>query len=85
MDRIFFGFVYGANQKVPFEESDVVDDPVRLHRASEESIEFPASGFRFLPFMDRSSGLLRMKKQIKDIIVPECPYGKGESHVERDQ
>lgn len=50
--------VYGSNKKVPFEETDVVDNPVSLYAASKKSNELmantyshlygiPASGLRF--------------------------------------
>ncbi|MEJ6951759.1 SDR family NAD(P)-dependent oxidoreductase [Natronospora cellulosivora (SeqCode)] len=50
--------VYGANKKVPFEESDFVDNPVSLYAASKKSNELmahtyshlyniPATGLRF--------------------------------------
>src|SRR5699024_936916 len=50
--------VYGSNKKVPFEESDIVDNPVSLYAASKKSNELmantyshlydiPASGLRF--------------------------------------
>ncbi len=50
--------VYGANQKVPFEESDFVDNPVSLYAATKKSNELmahtyshlykiPATGLRF--------------------------------------
>lgn len=50
--------VYGANKKVPFEETDMVDDPVSLYAASKKSNELmartyshlyniPATGLRF--------------------------------------
>ena len=55
--------VYGANTKVPFEESDFVDNPVSLYAATKKSNELmaytyshlyniPASGLRFLQCMD---------------------------------
>jgi UDP-glucuronate 4-epimerase len=50
--------VYGANQKVPFEETDMVDNPVSLYAATKKSNELmahtyshlykiPATGLRF--------------------------------------
>ena len=50
--------VYGANKKVPFEETDFVDNPVSLYAATKKSDELiaytyshlydiPASGLRF--------------------------------------
>lgn len=53
-----FGILYGANKKVPFEESDFVDNPVSLYASTKKSNELmaytyshlydiPATGLRF--------------------------------------
>ena len=56
--------VYGSNKKVPFEETDFVDNPVSLYAATKKSNELmahtyshlykiPATGLRFLLFTDQ--------------------------------
>ncbi|SDC07291.1 UDP-glucuronate 4-epimerase [Terribacillus halophilus] len=40
--------VYGANEKVPFEESDVVDNPVSLYAATKKSNELMAHTYSHL-------------------------------------
>lgn len=40
--------VYGANKKIPFEEDDIVDNPVSLYAASKKSNELMASTYSHL-------------------------------------
>ena len=40
--------VYGANKKVPFEETDFVDNPVSLYAATKKSNELMASTYSHL-------------------------------------
>lgn len=48
--------VYGANKKVPFEESDVVDNPVSLYAATKKSNELMAHTYSHL-FNIKTTGL----------------------------
>lgn len=59
--------VYGANKKVPFEESDVVDNPVSLYAATKKSNELMAHTYSHL-FNIKTTGLR--------FFTVYCPLGR---------